>query len=75
MNKIKQKQIFKNCMLNGKYGEGHNKNALCLTFCCVNDGKDVVWGNFQIMKCIFWYNNILNPHNPKLIIKWYNSTL
>jgi hypothetical protein len=75
MNKIKQKQIFKNCMINGKYGEGHNKNALCLTFCCVNDGKDVVRGNFQIMKCIFWYNNILNPHNPKLIIKWYNSTL
>jgi hypothetical protein len=73
MNKIKCEQMFKNCMLNGKYGEGHNKNASCL--CCVNDGKDVVWGNIQIMKCILWYNNILNPHNPQFLKKWYNNIL
>ncbi len=42
---------------------GHNKNAICWVFYCVNDGKDD-GGNPQVIKCLLGYISFLHAHSP-----------
>ncbi len=44
----------------------NNKNALCWTFYCVNDNKEVNVIIFQTMCCIFCHNNPILNVNPKI---------
>jgi hypothetical protein len=43
--------------------KGHNKNAICWVFYCVNDGKDD-GGNPQVMKCLLGYIIFLHAPSP-----------
>jgi len=53
--------MYKNC-----FGEESNKIALCWTFYCVNDNKEVNVITFQTMSCIFCHNNPILNVNPKI---------
>jgi hypothetical protein len=41
-------------------------NVLCWAFYCVNDNKEEDLIAFQIMHCVFCYNNIVLNLNSKL---------
>ncbi len=48
------------------FWRGNNVNALCWTFCCVNDNKEVIVIAFRSMCCIFCHNNPILNVNPKI---------
>jgi hypothetical protein len=48
-----------------KFWKGHNKNALCWEFYCVNDGKEVEGVNHQVMRYILCYVDLVNVPNPR----------
>ncbi len=48
------------------FWKGNNKNALCWTFYCVNDNKEVNVIAFQTMCCILCHNNPILNVNPKI---------
>ncbi len=48
------------------FWRGNSRNALCSTFYCVNDNKEINVITLQTMRCIFCHNNPILNVNPKM---------
>jgi hypothetical protein len=47
------------------FWKAHNRNSLCWTSYCVNDGKEVEVASHQVMRCILCYDNAINIPNAR----------
>jgi hypothetical protein len=47
----------------------HGRTSLCWIFYCVNDNAKIDLANKQIMRCIFYYQNLKIGINPKTQMK------
>jgi hypothetical protein len=61
-----------------KIWKGHNKNATCWAFCCMNDDKKIDLGNLQVMRCLLCYNSLMHVNNlntkeRKWLITYYKT--
>ncbi len=59
------KQNFKKLHVQINKWKGHNRNATCWAFYCVNNNKEVDMKFPQNMKCIFCYISLLLVSNLK----------
>jgi hypothetical protein len=61
-----------------KIWKGHNRNATCWAFCCVNNDKKIDLENLQVMRCLLCYNSLihvisLNTKERKWLITYYKT--
>jgi hypothetical protein len=48
------------------FWKGHNINSFCWAFYCVNDGKEVEFASHQVMRCILYYDSVVNIPNARI---------
>ncbi len=60
------KYNFKKLHAQRSFWRSNNKNALCWTFHCVNDNKEVNVITPQTIHCILCHNNPILNVNPKI---------
>ncbi len=63
---MKLKETLKYCTFKEKNWKGHDRNAICWAFYCVNDDKKIDPRNLQVMRCLLCYNNLVHARNPNI---------
>jgi hypothetical protein len=64
----RKKKKLKNLHFQSKKWRHDSRNALCCSFCCVNDNKPIDVKCFQLTRCNICYANLI------LIIKCQNAS-